>query len=104
MDKETNLKIAKKFAEKLREQFPDAEIFLFGSRARGENLFESDFDFIIVSDFFKDINFYKRIPLIYDIWDEEYDIEPLCYTRKEFEKKKNQLSIVNEALKDSITI
>lgn len=104
MDKEVNLSIAKNFAEKVKNLFPDAQIILFGSRATGENLQESDFDFIIISDIFKNINFFKRIPLIYEIWNEEYDIEPLCYTKEEFEKKKNQLSIVSEALKEGIEI
>jgi predicted nucleotidyltransferase len=104
MDKDQNLSIAKKFAKRVRDQFPDAEIFLFGSRARGDHMLESDFDFIIVSDHFENILFYKRMPLIYEIWDEHYDIEPLCYTKEEFQKKKKQLSIVNEALKEAIPV
>jgi len=77
-------------------------VILFGSRARGDNLRDSDFDFIIVSDYFKGIFFYKRMPIIYKMWDYEYDIEPLCYTEEEFERKRKQISIVREALKDAI--
>jgi len=104
LDKKFNLKIAKRFAKNIRKKFPDAQIIFYGSRFRGDHLYESDFDFIIVSDYFKNINFYKRIQLILELWNMNFDIEPLCYTKKEFEKKKNQISIVSEALKNCIIL
>ncbi|MFX1294465.1 MAG: nucleotidyltransferase domain-containing protein [Promethearchaeota archaeon] len=61
------MNIAKIFAKKVKKKVPDAVIIFFGSCARGDNTLESDFDFIIVSDCFKNINFFKRMPLIYDI-------------------------------------
>jgi len=39
------------------------------------------------------------MPIIYRIWDFEYDIELLYYTEEEFERKRKQISIVREALK-----
>ncbi|MHA1269162.1 MAG: nucleotidyltransferase domain-containing protein [Candidatus Helarchaeota archaeon] len=104
MDRTDNLEKAKKFAKKLRLKFPNAEIIFYGSRVKNNFLVDSDFDFIIISDSFNNINFYERISIIYDIWDEDYDIEPLCYTKEEFQKKKKQISIVREALSYGIVL
>lgn len=41
--------------------------------------------------------------IIYE-WDGPVDLEPLCYTPEEFEKKKKQIGIVSEAVKEGIEI
>ncbi len=41
-------KILKKFKGRVHERFSDARIWAFGSRARGEATWESDFDMFIV--------------------------------------------------------
>ena len=41
-------KILKEFTGRVHEQFSDARIWAFGSRARGEATWESDFDLFIV--------------------------------------------------------
>ncbi|WP_457613901.1 nucleotidyltransferase domain-containing protein [Methanocaldococcus sp.] len=47
----------REFINKLKEKFKPYKIILFGSRARGEYLEESDYDLIIVSDYFKGMPF-----------------------------------------------
>lgn len=79
MDRET-AKMAKKFAAKIRKAYSPEKVLLFGSRARGDNFKQSDFDFIIVSDKFAGIHFLDRLSAIYDYWDENVDIEAICYT------------------------
>jgi len=96
-----------RIAKVLKKYFPDAKIFLFGSRARGNNLLHSDYDIIIVSDKFSGISFPQRIRKILRILyknniDEE--IEPLCYTFKEFEEKKKKIGILRTALKEAIPL
>lgn len=103
MDKKS-VEIARAFAKRLRKVFDLNNIFLFGSRARGDNFLESDFDFVIVSEDFKNIPFIFRASKIYDYWNQKQDIEPLCYTPEEFEKKKKQIGIVQQALKEGIFI
>ncbi len=47
MSKE-DLKILKKFKTRVDDRFSDARIWAFGSRARGEATWDSDFDIFIV--------------------------------------------------------
>lgn len=42
--------ILEKFSKKVRERFPEARIWAFGSRVRGNATWESDFDICIVLD------------------------------------------------------
>ena len=103
MDKET-AEISKRFAEKLKKEINPEKILLFGSRARGDNFKTSDFDFIIVSEKFNGVHFLDRMSGIYKYWDNDYLIEPLCYTSKEFEMKKKQIGIVKKAVEEGIEI
>jgi predicted nucleotidyltransferase len=41
-------KILNEFTNRVRERFSDAQVWAFGSRARGEATWESDFDLLIV--------------------------------------------------------
>ena len=101
MDQET-ARLAKQFAKAVKRKYAPSIILLFGSRARGDNLKKSDFDFLIVSEKFSKQPFIFRASKLYDDWDSPYDIEPLCYTPQEFERKKNQRGIVREAIKEGI--
>jgi len=89
--------------EHLRELLHNSSIqiksaFLFGSRARGDWLEESDWDIMIVSPEFVNIPFpqraamlLKRIPL--------RRVELLCYTEEEFRERVKEIGIVAEAAK-----
>lgn len=103
MDK-YSIQIAKEFANKIKKRFNITKLILFGSRARGDNLKYSDFDFIIVSEDFKKKPFILRAGDFYDYWNESVDIESLCYTPEEFEKKKKQRGIVKQAIEEGIEI
>ncbi|MGC9079808.1 MAG: nucleotidyltransferase domain-containing protein [Nanopusillaceae archaeon] len=101
MDKRA-IEIANKIKEKLeKEGIKVDKIILFGSRARGDYLKESDYDFIIVSKDFKNIPIIKRIELA--LIDENVDV--IYLTPEEFEKEKNFLgSVVSYAVKEGIEI
>ncbi len=90
--------------EHLQEVFQNSLLnieraFLFGSRARGDFLEESDWDILIVSPDFAGIPFpdratfaLKKLPL--------RKVELLCYTQEEFaEKAAEEIGIAKEALK-----
>jgi len=49
---EQDREILSAFARRVRERFPEARIWAFGSRARGDATEESDFDFCVVLDRF----------------------------------------------------
>ncbi len=95
----------KTFMQKVRKKYKIEKAILFGSRARGDNLKNSDYDVILVSPDFAGTFFSRRIARMYEFWDYlPLDIEPLCYTPEEFEKKKNQTGLVRQAAKEGITI
>ena len=94
----------KEFIQRLKTRFDIEKIILFGSRARGEALKGSDYDFIIVSKDFEGIFFTERVSMLYDLWKLETPLEALCYTPREFEKKAREISIVREALKHGIAL
>ncbi len=80
------------------------KIIFFGSRAEGKFSDESDVDIVIVSPDFRDMNFFERVARMYDYWDLDLPVDFLCYTPEEFNKLKNRVSIVREALKHGIEI
>ena len=103
MDKES-LKVARKFAKGIKSRFNPEKVIFFGSRVRGDHLKTSDYDFILVSEKFRKVPFIFRASKLYDFWKEKEDIEPLCYTPEEFERKKKQIGIVRQAVKEGINI
>ena len=102
-DKKT-IKILKKHIDFLKKSFNPEKIILFGSRARKDHLEESDFDLIIISNRFKNMNFRERISKAYGMWDKKQNLDIICYTKQEFEKKKKQIGIVQQAAKEGILI
>lgn len=88
----------------IKENFNTELVLLFGSRARGDNLIESDYDIIIVSKDFEGINFIKRMGMVQDLWDGLYRLEAFCYTPEEFERKRNQIGTIQEACKEGIAL
>lgn len=95
----------KKFYKKLSEDFKVNNLILFGSRALNKKQTElSDIDLIIVSEDFKNMNFFERVSKMYDYWNLNYPVDFLCYTLKEFNDLRKKVSIVKEALNKGIQI
>jgi len=89
---------------KIVREIKPSQIIIFGSRARGDAKSISDIDVIIVSDYFKDIPFLRRMPILLKLVNFEKHIDFLCYTEDEFEKIKEKSIVVNDALKHSLRI
>lgn len=51
------LRALRKYIIFLKKIFSPEKIILFGSRVRGDHLKDSDFDLIVISDKFRNINF-----------------------------------------------
>lgn len=94
----------KDFLNKINAKFHPDTIILFGSRARGDYLKDSDYDLIIVSPKFQDVHFLERIYQLLEFWDYDWDVDILPYTPEEFEKKKKQIGIVNQAVKEGLVL
>jgi hypothetical protein len=99
-----SIRVAKKLVSRLSKDYNIQKSILFGSRARGDNFNSSDYDLILVSDDFKGVFFPKRMAEVYKYWDEDVDLEPLCYTLEEFDTKKAQMGIVRRAIKEGIIL
>ncbi|MDD3265465.1 MAG: nucleotidyltransferase domain-containing protein, partial [Dehalococcoidales bacterium] len=84
----------------IKNEFNTELVLLFGSRARGDNLIESDYDIIIVSKDFEGINFIKRMGLVQDLWGGIYRLEAFYSTPEEVERKRNDIGTVQEACKE----
>ena len=97
-------KITRAFAARVRKKIGPAKIILFGSRARGDYFLYSDYDFIIVSDVFKNVHWLKRISSVLKEWDSDKPIDVLPYATDEFEKKSINSSTVREAVREGIEV
>lgn len=98
-----------KYLARIKSIYAPEEMWLWGSRAYGNPGEFSDIDLIVVSNKFSDMKFIKRmykfiesIDLLSDRNAEVVDV--LCYTPAEFARKREQISIVNEAVKKGIRI
>jgi len=92
------------FIKRVKAKYIGCKIILFGSRARGDFLADSDYDFIIISERFEGTKFAERIERIQALWKGHLDIEPLCYTPAEFDEKKHEIGIVSEAERSGIAL
>jgi predicted nucleotidyltransferase len=107
MDRFTDEKVKEwldKFLKLVKEKYSPEKILIFGSRARGDHLLESDVDIIIVSSKFEGINWLTRIREVADLWPGLVLLEPLCYTPEEFDEKRKEIGIVNQAVKEGLEL
>ncbi|MEK6900903.1 MAG: nucleotidyltransferase domain-containing protein [Nanoarchaeota archaeon] len=98
-------KIVNQFIKVAKLNFSPCKAILFGSRARGKDKEDSDYDFILISPCFAQWEWEERaarayhakrnIPAAMDI---------ICLTPTEFEIKKKQMGIIQEAVREGIMI
>lgn len=79
-------------------------MILFGSRARGEELLTSDVDLLVISKDFSEIPFRKRPDIFLDKWKLPVDLEVLCYSPDEFERKKEEIGLVKGVAKSGVVV
>lgn len=84
----------------------DVEVWLYGSRARGDNREDSDWDLLVIVN--KQISFREAYdqfayPFVELGWDYDQAIVPVVYTRPEWENEKNSMFYHN-VMKDRIRI
>jgi len=89
----------KRIKKSVAKQYKIDSMFLFGSRARGDELLSSDADVIVISKDFSLFHFRKRPDAFLDRWKLPIDLEILCYSPEEFRRKKKEYGLVQEAVK-----
>ena len=98
-------KVINTFARVVKKNFSPCRLILFGSRATGKAKRESDYDFIIISPKFKKMEWEVRSTRAYHLKRNiPAAMDIVCYTPEEFEKKKKQIGIVQQAVKEGIEI
>jgi len=80
------------------------EGYLFGSRARGDHLENSDVDLLIISRRFAGLKFPWRLIALQEHWDLLFFLEALPYTREKAETLAATRGVVAEALSNGIRI
>jgi predicted nucleotidyltransferase len=93
-----------RFARRLRHRHRVERLVLFGSRARGDALRESDVDLLIVSPDFRDMPFTARVTSVLDLWTGAVDLEPVCLTPEEFGRKRRAIGLVRDALTEGMEL
>lgn len=97
-----------KFKERIAKNFFVEKIILFGSAARGEMNKDSDVDIIVISRKYGRKHVFEITPKLYEIWHEKekinYPVDILLFNVEEFNKLKNEVSIVSEALREGIIV
>ncbi|PIS28590.1 hypothetical protein COT42_07515 [Candidatus Saganbacteria bacterium CG08_land_8_20_14_0_20_45_16] len=91
----------KKYLDKIKTSFHPQEMWIWGSYIYGKPRKDSDLDVVVISNDFKKYRFIQRSSALtkeLKTWaDKEIpDIDFLCYTPEEFEKKKSQISLARE--------
>ena len=105
MDRKKNIiKKLSEFKSKVSKDLPVNKMFLFGSQVYGKTHKWSDIDLIVVSPYFKKLNFFKRGAIMYNYWTLRCPVDFLCYTPEEFTKLKKQITIVKEAVEHGVEI
>lgn len=78
--------ILDQFAARVRDQYPDADIRAFGSRARGDATWESDLDVCVVVDHLNNEDRYTLWNIAWEIgFDQDMLISAVPFSKDEFE-------------------
>ncbi len=100
------IKVIRKFKDTTKKKYSIDKVILFGSHATGRARKDSDVDLIVVSRFKG-----RKIKLMHNLYHEwhhrqniNYPVDFLCYTPKEFNKMKNMVTIVGEAVHNGIEV
>ncbi|MCX7048735.1 MAG: nucleotidyltransferase domain-containing protein [Candidatus Sumerlaeota bacterium] len=101
MISERDKKILDEFATRLREKCPDARVWAFGSRARGDNNEFSDFDVCVVAD---KMEAEDRQAILDAAWDAgvpyERFIIPIWFTRKQFDESPLSETLLVQTIRE----
>ena len=92
------------YLPKLIDSYRPARVLVFGSRAQGNPLEESDLDLLIVSKSFEGVPFIERAHRLLWTLQVPFPIEVLCYTPEEFERKREEIGIVKAASEEGLNL
>jgi predicted nucleotidyltransferase len=88
---------------RLKKAFSPLRVILFGSRSRNDFHEESDYDLLLISPVFNNVLFRNRSIKAYSLRD-TLPVDMVCLTPEEFERRKNEISIVGIAAREGVEI
>ncbi|MBI5176981.1 nucleotidyltransferase domain-containing protein [Candidatus Micrarchaeota archaeon] len=103
VDSQTDRKL-NEFLKDIRTLYSDARVYLFGSRARGNQRKDSDYDLIVISRKFVKKDFIDRPETIWKNSDVVIGADLLCYTPAEFSRISKTSFVLREAMRDAIPL
>jgi predicted nucleotidyltransferase len=92
------------YLPRIRKAVAPQEVWVFGSRVRGDALEGSDLDVVVVARAFGAQDWPDRAAAILRDADVTHNIEFLCYTPEEFARKRKELGIVNAAVEEGVRV
>lgn len=89
MDKAAVIKIVDQFHESIKAKgIKPLKLILYGSQVSGTNQEGSDIDLVVISDDFKDKDYWERIDILVDVIYEIFaPIEAVALTQEEWDEK-----------------
>jgi len=101
-----DINFLRKIWGRLLSHDPQCQAFLFGSRARGDNRFDSDYDLLVLSKNFTGLTpeerwqwFYEKIVLD----PQDAALQPQLWTPEEWEQKSGSL-LYQEVMRNRISL
>ena len=104
MDRRKLKRYLQEFANEISQEYSLASLYLFGSQAWGKPKKDSDVDLLVVSKSFQGKRKLQRAPPLYMKWKSKYPVDFICLTPQEFNKKKKEISIIQEVVRNGIRI
>lgn len=98
------VKQLKSFKSALSRKINVEKMILYGSRARGDALKQSDVDVLLVSKDFRGVPFLDRMYQSSKLWKYKLPLEMFCYTPEEFAQKKKESSYMRMILKEGVPV
>ena len=93
-----------RFLKRLKRELGVVEVYIFGSRAYGNPLLESDLDMIVVSEEFGKRSFIENMEVLSRMWDGSFTVEMFPYTPEQLKKYAERKTVISEALRKGIRI
>jgi hypothetical protein len=97
----------KRFAASLRDELDASRVLLFGSRARGDERGDSDYDVIVVSPRFADVPRRQRAHGLRALWlraGGHGPMDMICLTPAEFEAARHGITLIQAVFPEAIDL